>query len=112
MECAEILRGRSDKKFCSDYCRNTYNNRKYAVSNGNVRHVNGILRRNRRILKEIRESGLKRISERKLLDKGFRINYNTGCRVKPDGNVQFLIYDQVMEYCGGSAFVLDEIDIG
>ena len=27
LECGTVLKGRSDKKFCSDYCRNTYNNK-------------------------------------------------------------------------------------
>ena len=27
LECGEAFNGRIDKKFCSDYCRNTYNNK-------------------------------------------------------------------------------------
>ena len=26
LECREPVKGRVDKKFCSDYCRNAYNN--------------------------------------------------------------------------------------
>ena len=32
--CSKTLKGRSDKKFCDDYCRSAYNNeRKGAVNN-------------------------------------------------------------------------------
>ena len=34
--CTRPLRGRSDKKFCNDYCRNTFNNRKKIKSNSAV----------------------------------------------------------------------------
>ena len=27
LECGEPLKGRVDKKFCSDYCRNSHNNK-------------------------------------------------------------------------------------
>jgi len=26
LHCDHVLKGRTDKKFCDDYCRNTYNN--------------------------------------------------------------------------------------
>ena len=27
LECGDHLKGRIDKKFCSDYCRNSFNNK-------------------------------------------------------------------------------------
>jgi len=38
-ECNEELNGRKDQKFCSDYCRNTFNNRLNEDSNATVRKV-------------------------------------------------------------------------
>ena len=32
LECNDVLHGRSDKKFCSDACRNTYNNKKKSIN--------------------------------------------------------------------------------
>ena len=44
LECQEILYGRSDKKFCGDYCRNTYNN-KLNKSNKTIRKINKTIKR-------------------------------------------------------------------
>jgi hypothetical protein len=50
MECRTPFTGRSDKKFCSDYCRNGYNNKRNSTVNNFVRNINYVLRKNRRIL--------------------------------------------------------------
>ena len=50
LECDEPLFGRVDKKFCNDQCRNAYNNRVNKITNDFVRHVNVILRKNRKII--------------------------------------------------------------
>ena len=50
LECNQPLFGRIDKKFCNDYCRNSYNNRSNKVANDYVRKVNVILRKNRKII--------------------------------------------------------------
>jgi len=52
MACGKPIKGRSDKKFCDDYCRNSYNNDLKSDSNNYVRNINNGLRKNRRILKE------------------------------------------------------------
>ena len=52
-ECGNIILGRIDKKFCSDMCRNNYNNKLKAVDVNYVRNINNILKKNRRILEEI-----------------------------------------------------------
>lgn len=48
--CSKILRGRTDKKFCNDQCRNTFNNQRNASWNNIMRNINYILSKNRRIL--------------------------------------------------------------
>lgn len=50
LACDKPLKGRLDKKFCDDYCRNNYNNRLNSDQSNYVRNVNNILRKNRRIL--------------------------------------------------------------
>ena len=56
-ECGQKLSGRRDQKFCSDYCRNTFNNRLNEDSTNYMRRINNILRRNRRILLAMNPSG-------------------------------------------------------
>ena len=50
LECGESFTGRIDKKFCSDYCRNTYNNNINKESKNLVRNTNNRLRKNYKIL--------------------------------------------------------------
>ena len=49
-ECGEKIIGREDKKFCSDYCRNAFNNRLNKDSKNLIRNINNRLRKNYRIL--------------------------------------------------------------
>ena len=49
LECDNEIKGRIDKKFCSDYCRNAYNNKLNKDSNNLVRNTNNRLRKNYRI---------------------------------------------------------------
>ena len=53
--CNKIIRGRSDKKFCNDYCRNAYNNQIKSPTNNLIRNTNNRLSKNRRILERISE---------------------------------------------------------
>lgn len=80
LECGEPIFGRVDKKFCSDQCRNTYNNRFTAIANSYIRKVNYILRKNRRIMEEIignSAKDVKRVSRKQLLNSGFDFGYYT-----------------------------------
>ncbi len=80
LACEEPLKGRADKKFCDDYCRNNYNNRMNSYTSPLVRHINNILRKNRRILEELLAPFDKKVlvvERRKLLEKGFQFGYIT-----------------------------------
>ncbi|MCF8222449.1 MAG: hypothetical protein K9J25_04825 [Bacteroidales bacterium] len=77
LDCGAALRGRSDKKFCSDQCRNNYNNTINREANSLVRNVHSVLRRNRKVLCELYESGKKRIHKDALLVSEFNINFFT-----------------------------------
>ena len=48
-ECGDKIIGRIDKKFCSDGCRNAYNNRINKDSKNLIRNTNNRLRKNYRI---------------------------------------------------------------
>lgn len=50
LQCGEKLTGRTDKKFCDDYCRNSFNNRRTRIKNPSISLVNYYLKRNRTIL--------------------------------------------------------------
>lgn len=77
LDCKEPIKGRSDKKFCSDSCRNNYNNREKSDTVNYMRNVNNILRKNRKILQELTPNDKSRVHKSKLLAKGYNFNYQT-----------------------------------
>ena len=80
LACDRPIKGRTDKKFCDDSCRNNYNNRLNSYSIPLVRNINNILRRNRRILEELLaplEKKVLVIERQKLAEMGFQFQYFT-----------------------------------
>lgn len=96
LECGEEIYGRSDKKFCSDQCRNTYNNKLHAIANKYIRRVNYILRKNRRILEEMIEKSGKeaiKVHRNKLMEEGFNFDYYTNIYKTKSGHYYYFNYE-------------------
>jgi predicted nucleic acid-binding Zn ribbon protein len=93
--CGKAVRGRTDKKFCDDYCRNNFNNQMKGDDNNLVRNINNALRRNRRILAEMLPNGeeMGKASRDRLLQLGFNFTYLTHTYVNRKGNVYSFCYD-------------------
>lgn len=94
LECGEKIVGRTDKKFCSDYCRNSFNNNLNKDSNKLVRNVNNLLRKNYRILLELNPKDKTTVPKSKLIAKGFSFEYFTSIYTTKSGTVYYFIYDQ------------------
>jgi hypothetical protein len=94
-ECSRPLKGRVDKKFCDDSCRNSYNNRLNSDSNSYVRSINNTLRKNRRILEETLPvtGGMVKITRSKLMEKGFAFKYFTHTYTNKKGTVYCFCYE-------------------
>jgi len=77
--CEKPVKGRSDKKFCDDYCRAAYNNELKSAANNYIRNVNNALGKNRRILESLLPEGeaTAKASRDKLIEKGFQFKYHT-----------------------------------
>ncbi|WP_010227261.1 hypothetical protein [Gillisia marina] len=93
-ECGEKIVGRTDKKFCSDYCRNAHNNKMNKDSTNLVRNVNNLLRKNYRILQELNPTDKTKVTKAKLISKGFNFEYFTSIYTTKAGTVYYFIYDQ------------------
>jgi predicted nucleic acid-binding Zn ribbon protein len=93
-ECGREVIGRVDKKFCSDYCRNAYNNKMNRNSNNLIRNTNNLLRKNYRILEEINPNQKTKTTKDILQRKGFNFNYFTSIYTTKNGKVYYFIYDQ------------------
>lgn len=94
LECDEKIIGRADKKFCSDYCRNAYNNKINKDSKNLIRNINNRLRKNYRILEELNTSGKSKATKTRLLDKGFDFEHITNTYTTKKGSVYYFVYDQ------------------
>ncbi len=94
LECSEKIVGREDKKFCSDGCRNSYNNKINKDSTNFMRNVNNKLRKNYRILCELNTEGKSRTTRNKLMSKGFDFEFFTSILITKTGNTYHFIYDQ------------------
>lgn len=92
-ECGEIIKGRVDKKFCSDACRNAYNNKQNADVTNHVRNINNILKRNRRILEELNPEGKANVHKNKLNEKGFDFTYFTNTYTNKNGETYHFCYE-------------------
>ncbi len=86
--------GRIDKKFCSDQCRNTFNNRKSRGNTNFVKGINRILKKNRNILSSLNPSGKTKTTKTKMMEEGFNFRYHTNTYVTRAGKTYQFCYDQ------------------
>lgn len=93
--CDRPIKGRTDKKYCNDYCRNGYNNRLKADGTNLVRNVNNALRKNRRILAGLFSTNEKmaKTNFEKLMERGFQFKYLTHTYTNPRGSVYNFCYE-------------------
>ncbi|GAB4316337.1 MAG: hypothetical protein Kow00127_07730 [Bacteroidales bacterium] len=93
-ECGFEIIGRADKIFCSDQCRNNYNNRLRRDTDAYVRKINHILRTNRRILAGLNPNGKARVHRKFLAEKGFNFDYFTSTYTTKSGKTYYFCYEQ------------------
>lgn len=92
--CGDKISGRTDKKFCNDYCRNAYNNQLKSANTPLVRNINNALIKNRRILEAaLGEEEMVKTLREKLQQQGFNFKYFTHNYTNKKGNVYFFCYE-------------------
>jgi predicted nucleic acid-binding Zn ribbon protein len=106
--CSKTLKGRSDKKFCDDYCRAAYNNDLKSAANNYIRNVNNALGRNRRILESLLPVGgpTAKASRDKLIEKGFQFKYHTHQYGAKNGKTYFYCYEYGYLPLGDSRYLI------
>ena len=99
LECGEKIIGRSDKKFCNDSCRNTYNNKYNKDTSNLMRNINNKLRKNFRILSEQKfVDGKVKTTKQNLSIIGFDFTYFTHLKVYKNGAEYRFVYDIGYKY--------------
>ena len=106
MECGDKIVGREDKKFCSDGCRNNYNNKINKDSNNFMRNINNRLRRNYRILSDLAVNGKTYASRRKLISRGFDFEHFTSLQTTKKGKTCHFLYDLGYTVSGRERYLL------
>lgn len=92
--CGIGISGRADKKYCSDTCRNSYNNIEGRNDNNLVRKINRLLTRNRKILSEMNPHGKAKTTRAALEERGFDFKHFTSIYETRKGGRYFFCYDQ------------------
>lgn len=94
LECKEEIKGRSDKKFCSSYCKSAYH---YRIKKGKekslFRQIDEQLKTNRRLLKNYNKAGKSIIRKDTLLAEGFNPRYFTHYWKAQNGNLYLFCYE-------------------
>lgn len=75
--CSKELKGRKDKKFCNDGCRNTFHNELNSPTNDIVNPIFNILKKNRAIILDLLSKNNPFATREELLQAGFNFAYTT-----------------------------------
>ncbi len=94
IECGEPFMGRSDKKFCSDNCRTSFNNKLNRANNSLIRNTNNRLKKNWRILEKLNPSEKRTVHKKQLLNLDFDFNHVTSIYTTKAGQTYYFCYNQ------------------
>src|SRR5882724_11498240 len=110
LDCRKTIKGRTDKKFCDDLCRNDYNNRLKSSDNNYIRNVNNALRKNRRIIASLLEGvpeGKIVVSKDILTLRGFEFKYYTHVSTYKEGKSSYsFCYEYGYQLRDGNRYLL------
>lgn len=105
-ECGDKLRGRADQKYCSDQCRNAFNNKLMSETNNMIRQINRILKKNQLILSVLNPAGKTTVNQSDLIRNGFNFNYFTNVSATRNGRVFHFCYDHGYSMVEGEKVLL------
>lgn len=105
-ECGDKIIGRADKKYCSDACRSSANNKLNSDQVNLVRNINNQLRKNHRILEQLNPEEKTKTTRDKLIQQGFDFNLFTSIYTTKAGTVYYFVYDQGYLPLEGDYFAL------
>lgn len=94
--CKNEVEGRSDRKFCSEYCKSDFHYQKSKDEKKVYfkKQIDDVLRLNRRILKDYNLAGKTIVRKTELLEKGFNPRVMTHYWKNQQGETYLFCYDQ------------------
>ena len=96
LQCGENILGRTDKRFCSDACRNIFHYNANSAPINYVRNVVNALKKNRRVLADLNTGpeGKTKVHREKLLERGYNFMYHTNVHRTKAGNTYIFCFEQ------------------
>lgn len=92
--CNDTFEGRTDKIFCSDYCKSAFHyNRNKEKQKSRFKLVDDHLKTNRRILSKFNKAGLAVVRKEELEKQGFNPNFFTNYFKTKKGEVYLFCYE-------------------
>ena len=91
--CGSSVKGRSDKKFCSEKCKSIEQYEQRQKTEAFYLEVERQLRINRKLLKKYNRSGYTVIRKNKLLEEGFVPKFFTHYWKNQKGDVYLFVYE-------------------
>lgn len=92
--CGEEVIGRSDKKFCSSYCKSSYHYKESLKNEASLfKKVDHQLKLNRRLLKSYNKAGKAVVRKQELLNEGFNPKYFTNYWKNSNNEVYLFCYE-------------------
>lgn len=106
-DCGAVIKGRRDKKFCDDFCRNAHYNKQHCDEVLLIRNIHNILRKNRRILESLlpQRQQKTRLLLQKLIDTGFSIKYHTHIELNRLGSPRYFCYEYGYQKVGEEVII-------
>jgi predicted nucleic acid-binding Zn ribbon protein len=92
--CGKEIFGREGKLFCSNYCRNTHNNKANKDITNLMRNTNNTLRKNYKILLELNPGETANTTRKVLVKAKFDFDVYTSVLNCKTGNVYYFVYDR------------------
>ncbi len=94
LSCGEKIEGRSDKIYCSSYCKSNYHYEKNKEKSMTLyKKIDRQLKLNRRLLSHFNKSGKAFVRKEKLIQAGFNPKYFTHYWKNTKGEVYLFCYD-------------------
>lgn len=94
LECGDPIIGRSDKKFCNDACRNSYNNKLNTYISNIMKITHSKLKNNYKILSKCNFiDGKYKTTQAKLKSLGYNFEYFTQVKIYKNGAEYRFVYD-------------------
>lgn len=93
LTCKTPMRGREDKKYCSDQCRATANNHNRKATEKEIIFTNKVLRKNRKILKTLCPVGKSTVRRTVLESMGYNFSIFSSLYYPNSSNLYYFCYD-------------------